>query len=76
MKISNQPAPTQEISPTAADSVSIRQTPIEKRQMETVIDPSLNRQNREFPSVSLERAVRNHSDPSGAMHFGGTRLGQ
>ena len=76
MKISNQPAPTQEISPTAADSVSIRQTPIEKRQMETVIDPGLNRQNREFPSVSLERAVRNHSDPSGAMHFGGTRLGQ
>ena len=62
--------------PDNKNAMNMQQTPVEKRQAETTIDPGLNRQNREFPSVSLERAIKNTNDPSGARHFGGTALGQ
>ena len=62
--------------PDNKNAMNMQQTPVEKRQAETTIDPGLNRQNREFSSVSLERAIKNTNDPSGARHFGGTALGQ
>lgn len=62
--------------PDNKNAMNMHQTPVERRQAETTIDPGLNRQNREFSSASLERAIKNTNDPSGARHFGGTALGQ
>ena len=67
---------TPETTTPASDKMSMTQTPVEKPQGQTTIDPGLNRQNREFPSVSLERAIKNTTDPSGAMHFGQPSLSQ
>ena len=67
---------TPETMTPVTDTMNMQQIPPEAAQKEITIDPGLNRQNREFPSVSLERAIKNTTDPSGAMHFGQPSLSQ
>ena len=62
-------------------SMNMQQLPPDKPQKETVIDPSLNRQVREFPTASLERAMgkaRGFETGTGAdgHHHSTTSLGQ
>lgn len=74
-------APEPEFTSSAKDkqSFNMQQTPPQSMQKPVVIDKFLERSNPQFSSPSLERAMRNASNPdmAGMDHFGssGTRLG-
>ena len=71
----------QPVTPDNKNIMNMQQLPPDKPQKETVIDPSLNRQVREFPTASLERAMgkaRGFETGTGAdgHHHSTTSLGQ
>jgi hypothetical protein len=70
-------APDQMYKEPQKQSFNMQPATAAKPQQTVNIDKFLERSNPAFPTPSLERAMRNTHDPSGAAydHFGGTKIG-
>lgn len=67
----------EETAPKDKQSFNMQPATPNKMQQSVTIDKFLERSNPQFPTPSLERAMMNTMDPSGASygHFGGTKIG-
>lgn len=67
----------EETTPKDKQSFNMQPATPNKMQQSVTIDKFLERSNPQFPTPSLERAMMNTMDPSGASygHFGGTKIG-